>query len=503
MKKILTIIFDGFGYREEIHGNAIKQAVMPNYNKLFTEYPHTLLKASGQSVGLPEDQFGNSEVGHMTIGAGKILRQKQLIADKELAQEEFADNENFIDLIHNAKESNCKVHIMGLLSDGGVHAHINHFIKILEFLKQQDIKEVYFHVITDGRDTDVKSSKKYMNILQKAINEQHLGAIATICGRYYAMDRDNRFERTKLYYDLVTKGKGAKPIDLDKAINTCYAKNATDEFLPPILVNSNGLIRNHDILIWMNYRTDRAKQILTTLTSSTFDKFDNPVNNVNLYTLFIMDKNIKSKVFFTEEHTDNPLGIYLSKLGLTQARIAETEKYNHVTKFFDCEYTGNIEKCDKFLIPSPKVATYDMQPEMSAYEVTKKAISCLEKDYDFILMNYANSDMVGHTGNMTATIKALQVLDSCLGKLIEAAEENFYTIFLLADHGNADIMIDDNENIVTTHTMSKIPFIITDKKVKIREDGNLSNVAPTILKYMDISLPHEMKETKDLFVEES
>lgn len=502
MKKILTIILDGFGYREEVQGNAIKQAVMPNYDKLWNDYPHTLLKASEKSVGLPEGQFGNSEVGHMTIGAGKILRQKMLIASDELNKESFIDNEIFLDMVEYAKEENKKIHIVGLLSDGGVHSHIDHFIKILEHLKKEEVSDVFFHCITDGRDTGVYECKKYLNTLQKAINQNDLGTIASICGRYYAMDRDNRFGRVKIYYDLLTKGKGNKPLDLDKALKICYEKKVTDEFLPPILLNSKGLINDGDIILWMNFRTDRSKEILTSLTSSSFDKFETTVDNLHLYTLFEMDKSLKSKIFFNEDHTDNPLGIYLSKLGLTQARIAETEKYNHATKFFDCEYTGAIDGCDKYLIPSPKVATYDMQPEMSALEVTKKTIKCLEKDYDFILMNYANPDMVGHTGNMNATVKALQTVDECLGKIIEAAEENFYTIILLADHGNADIMIDEKENIVTTHTLNQVPFIITDKKVKLKENGNLSNVAPTILKYLDIALPQEMKDTKDLFVSE-
>lgn len=502
MKKILTIILDGFGYREEVHGNAIKQAVMPNYDNFWNTFPHTLLKASEKSVGLPEGQFGNSEVGHMTIGAGKVLKQKQLIVSDELKKSTFQDNDVFSNMIEYAKEENRKIHIMGLLSDGGVHAHIDHFIMMLEHLKEQKVKDVYFHAITDGRDTDIHDAMKYLTKLQVAINETGVGAIATICGRYYAMDRDNRYERIKLYYDLITKGKGAKPVDLNKAINTCYEKEVTDEFLPPILLNSNGVISNGDVVLWMNYRTDRAKEILTTLTDSAFEEFSNPVSNVNLYTFFEMDKSIKSKSFFIEEHTDNPLGIYLSKLGLTQARIAETEKYNHVTKFFDCEYTGSLKGCDKFLIPSPHVATYDLKPEMSAIEVTKKVLSCIEKDYDFILLNFANPDMVGHTGDMNATIKGLQTIDECLGKIFEAAENNFYTVILTADHGNADIMIDDKENAVTTHTLNKVPFIMNDPKVKFKNDGNLSMIAPTILKYMDIALPDEMKNTKNLFDEE-
>ena len=502
MKKILTIILDGFGLRDEVHGNAIKQASMPNYNKLWESYPHSILKASEKSVGLPEGQFGNSEVCHSVLGAGKILRQKQLIATEELEKETFLDNDTFLDLVEYSKENNKKIHIMGLLSDGGVHSQIQHFLKVLEHLKKQEVKNVYFHVITDGRDTDIHAAKLYLSELQSHINKYELGTISTICGRYYAMDRDNRFERTKLYYDLITAGKGAKPINLDKALNMCYEKNVTDEFLPPILLNTKGLIENNDVLLWINYRTDRAKQILTSLTNPNFDKFENPVNVLNLYTLFPVDKTIKSKTFFKEETSENPLGLYLSKLGLSQARIAETEKYNHVTKFFDCEYTGSIAGCDRFLIPSPNVATYDLKPEMSAVEVTKKTILCMEKDYDFILLNYANPDMLGHTGNMRATIQGLQVVDECLGKIIEAAEDNFYKIILLSDHGNADIMLDENNKAVTTHTLSNVPFIITDSKVHLKETGNLSHVAPTILKYMDIALPNEMKKTKDLFVED-
>ena len=502
MKKILMIILDGFGYREEVHGNAIKQAVMPNYDKLWNDYPHMLLRASEQSVGLPEGQFGNSEVCHTILGAGKLLRQKQLIATEELSKDSFLTNEAFNNMVDYVNERNKALHIMGLLSDGGVHSNIEHFLKMLEHLKTKGVKRVYFHAITDGRDTPVDSCRKYIDMLQQAINENSLGSLATICGRYYAMDRDTNYDRTKIYYDLLTKGKGNKPLDLNKAIDLCYEKKATDEFLPPILVNPEGLIKNGDAVLWMNYRTDRAKQILKALTDEDFKEFNQNVSDIRLYTLFEMDKKIESKIFFQEEVSKNPLGIYFSKLGLTQARIAETEKYNHVTKFFDGEYEGSISNCDKFLIPSPKVATYDLKPEMSALEVTKKTISCLEKDYDFILLNYANPDMLGHTGNLDATIKGLQIVDACLGKVIECAEDNFYTIFLLSDHGNCDIMLDDNDVPVTTHTLSKVPFIITDKKVKLREEGNLSHVAPTILKYMDIALPAEMKETKNLFDED-
>mgnify|MGYP005766397175 CR=1 FL=1 len=502
MKKILTIILDGFGYSEDEQKSAIKQAQMPNYDKFYNENPHTLIKASEEAVGLPKGQFGNSEVGHLTIGAGKILRQKLLIAQEEIAKEEFRINEAFEDMVNYVIDNQKDLHLMGLISDGGVHSHISYILDLLKHLKKEEVPNVYIHVITDGRDTPTTAALNYINVLQEQLNELHFGSIATICGRYYAMDRDNRWDRTHIYYELVTQGKGTKPIDLDKAFATCYQKGATDEFIPPLLLNKNGLIKDEDALLWLNIRTDRAKQILEGLTSLKFDKFIPTVHNLRLYTLFEMDKALNAKIFFEEEKTTNPLGIYLSKLGLTQARIAETEKYNHVTKFFDGEYTGSIKGCDKFLIPSPKVATYDLKPEMSAIEVSKKTILCLQKDYDFILVNFANPDMLGHTGKIPQTVMALQVVDACLGKIFEAAEDNFYTVILLADHGNCDVMLDENNNVVTTHSINKVPFIINDSKVKLKENGNLSNVAPTILKYMDIALPEEMKETPDLIVDD-
>jgi len=496
MKKILTIILDGFGYREEEYGNAIKAAQMEVFNKLWEEYPHSLLKASEEAVGLNEGQFGNSETGHQTIGAGRKILQNETLIDN-LLENEILENEIFKGLLEKKDKT---IHLMGLCSDGNVHAGIDDVINMYELLVKNGFTKIYFHVITDGRDTDPHSSYKYINQIEDKINEYKIGNIATICGRYYAMDRDKNYDRTKSYYELVTKGVGYETNNIKNIIDRMYEKEITDEFLKPIIVNRAGIIKNGDILLWMNYRADRTKQIIASFTDTLFDGFHTyDMSNLEVYSFLPIDKNIPTISFLEEQNIKNPLGLYLSELGITQARIAETEKFPHVTYFFDGGYNGKIPKCNQFHIPSPDVPTYDLRPEMSAVGVTKKCIECMMQDYDFILVNFANPDMVGHTGNYEATVKACMAIDMCLEKIIEKAEENFYKVIILADHGNADIMLDENGEIVTTHTLSKVPFIILDKSVELDEEGDLTNVAPTILEYMDIAVPDEMKETNILF----
>ena len=499
VKKILTIIFDGFGIRDEELGNAVKAANMTNFNNLWKNYPHALLEASGSYVGLLDGQPGNSEVGHMTIGAGRILKQPEILV------KDFLDNPNMEDknMIKLLSMKDKDIHIMGLCSDGNIHASIDHFISMYKILVNNGFTKIHFHIITDGRDTKVNVSYKYIDMLKKVILENNgIGDIATVCGRYYAMDRDENWDRTKLYYDLVVHGKGVSSIDVEKSINSSYQNNITDEFIRPIKCSGN-LIKNGDVLLWMNFRTDRAKQILSAFVSwESFNNFD--VVNMSDLTVFSMlpvDKKIKTNNLVEPVDIKNPLGLYLSELGFTQARIAESEKFPHVTYFFDGGYNGKIEKCDKFHIPSPEVATYDLKPEMSCVEVTKKVLSAMNADYDFILVNFANPDMVGHTGNMDAATKACMAIDICLGKILELAEDNFYKVILLADHGNAEIMINDDGSMCTTHTTSKVPFIICDNKVKLKESGSLINVAPTILDYMDIAAPIEMEGTESLLVD--
>ncbi|MBE6154703.1 MAG: 2,3-bisphosphoglycerate-independent phosphoglycerate mutase [Firmicutes bacterium] len=498
MRKILTVVLDGFGYREEEYGNAIKMADTKNFDKIWENYPHTTLHASEEYVGLNEGEFGNSEIGHMTIGAGRKIKQHgPRITEffKNLPE----DNKEFNEFLESAK--NKTVHIIGLFSDGKVHSNLEHFLSMYDVLKEHETKKINFHLITDGRDTKTNASINFINELEEKIKDDEQASITSICGRYYAMDRDTNYDRTKIYYDLLTRGIGIKAKTATDGILSLYKKNQTDEFLYPLIIKPENTIKDGDIIVWMNYRSDRAKQILRAFTSESFDGFRTyKYKNLPIYTFFQADKNINTINFLEDINVTNPLGLYLSSLGITQSRIAETEKYAHVTYFFDGMYNGKIEKCDKVLVPSPKVDTYNLKPEMSATEVTKKAISAMEKDIDFIFVNFANPDMVGHTGDLDATMKAVTTVDICLERLYEVAKDNFYTMFILADHGNADIMLDEFNNPVTTHTTSKVPFIITDTNVELKKSGDLTQVAPTILEYMDIALPEEMADTNSLFI---
>ena len=492
MKKILTVVLDGFGFSDNTLGNAITLSNPENILNMWNDYPHSLLAASEESVGLEKGQFGNSEVGHLTIGAGRKIKQSINLV-KDFLDEEANDDVMFNEMVNDALENNKTIHIMGLFSDGKVHSDMNHFLKIYDLLINKGITDINFHLISDGRDTKVKDFYKYYTVLDNKIKENKIGNISTICGRYYAMDRDKRWDRTEKYYKLVTRGVGMSGSNVTFMLKRCYDENVTDEYLPPIKTKDFKPIKNGDILIWMNFRTDRAKQIISSFVNNNFEEFSTlDMNLLKVYTLLPIDNKIKTNNFISYNEIENPLGVYLSKLGLTQARVAETEKYAHVTYFFDGESNASLEGCQKYLIPSPKVATYDLKPEMSAIEVTKKVVQCLEKDYDFILVNFANADMVGHTGNLEATKKAITTIDLCLKLLKEKADENFYTLFITADNGNADMMLDETGGIVTTHTISKVPFIITDQKIKLKENGDLTNIAPTILEYMDIAIPKEM-----------
>lgn len=499
MKKILTIIFDGFGYREEEKGNAVKQAKMNNFNRIWNEYPHALLEASEEAVGLNKGQAGNSEVGHMTIGAGRVLKQSEILVNDFFENVDY-ENKNVAKLM---EQKDKDVHIMGLCSDGNIHAGVDDFISMYKLLVNNGFKKIHFHLITDGRDTKVDVSYTFIKMISDLIREYGIGDIVSVAGRYYAMDRDENWDRTKLYYDLVTRGKGVSSINIEKSINSSYVNGVTDEFIKPIVASKN-VIKNGDVLIWMNYRADRAKQILNAFVNyNTFDKFSVlDMSDLLVFSFLPVDKKIKTYNLIEPVEVKSPLGIYLSELGFTQARIAESEKYPHVTYFFDGGYDGKIVGCDKFHIPSPEVATYDLKPEMSCVEVTKKTVSAMNNDYDFILVNFANPDMVGHTGNMDATIRACSAVDLCLGMLLDKAEENFYKVILLADHGNADTMINEDGSVCTTHTTSLVPFIICDGKVKLKSSGSLVNVAPTILDYMDIAVPKDMEGTESLLIEE-
>ena len=504
-KPVMLMILDGFGIAPKGDGNAVEAAKKENFDKLVAKYPHSELQASGMAVGLPDGQMGNSEVGHLNIGAGRIIYQELTRITKEIKDGGFFKNESLLDAMNNAKKNNAALHLMGLLSDGGVHSHIDHLKGLLRLAKEQEVQNVYVHCFMDGRDVAPGSGIEFVKDLESYMAEIGVGQIATLSGRYYAMDRDNKWDRTEKYYNLVINGVGFNILNYETAINNLYRKNITDEFLPPMLINGKNPINDNDALLWLNFRPDRARQILNAINNPDFKEFKTKnLSNFKSYMMFKQDDVVNVKHFFILANPDNlyPIGEYFSDLKLSQARVAETEKYNHVTYFFNAEKSKKFPMCTNYLIPSPNVATYDETPLMSAIDVTKQVKKCLENDFDFILVNYANPDMLGHTGNMDATVTSLRALDKILQTVVESAQDNFYTVMITADHGNCDIMIDDNGEIVTTHTTSPVPFILLDKKITLKEKGDLTNIAPTILKYMDIAIPKEMKESKDLILED-
>ena len=494
MKKVLLCVLDGVGLSKIKDGNALINANKPNIDYLMKEYPNKGINASGTFVGLPDGQMGNSEVGHLTIGAGRIIYQSLELINRAIKDESFYSNESFLNAIRHAKENNSKLHIMGLLSDGGVHSHINHIKTLLKLCKKEDFSNVYFHIFTDGRDTFKESSISYIDDLNNEINELGIGKICTISGRYYAMDRDKRWDRLKKCYDVIVNNTGNKCDDYKKYITDSYEKGITDEFIEPVIIDDSGKIEENDSIIWANFRPDRAIQILRSLVDPNFDGFDRKIfNNLYLTTMMYVSDDVKSDIAFKKEIIDNTLGIYLSKLGKKQLRIAETEKYAHVTYFFDGGRDLDLNLCDRVLIPSPKVATYDLKPEMSARKITSNLLERMDNNYDFIFLNFANGDMVGHTGNYDMTKKAIETIDEMIGKLYKKCMEDEYLFIITADHGNAEEMIDENGNVVTSHTTNLVPFIVTDKNLNIENVNKLSDIAPFILNYMNLNLPDEMK----------
>lgn len=473
MKPVLLCILDGVGIREEKLGNAFKNANTPNFDFLWENYPHTVLNASEEYVGLPKGQMGNSEVGHTNIGAGRIVYQSLELINKSFKNHEIDNNEKLLEIISYVKKNNKKLHIMGLTSDGGIHSHIDHLNGIISIAQKHGLEDkIFIHAITDGRDTLYNSSYSYIEKL-KSQN------IASISGRYYAMDRDKRYERTNLYFDTIT-GNNITNMSIKDYINNSYANNETDEFIKPALFIKDGKIEKDDALIWINFRPDRAIQIVNKIISY----------GTKVLTMMKINNEISAPYLFSHEKIKNTLGEYLSNLGYTQARIAETEKYAHVTYFFDGGETLNLKGCDQILIPSPKVATYDLKPEMSAYEITDTLLKKID-NYDFIILNFANGDMVGHTGNYEKTIEAVEHVDICLGKIINKINEKNGLLIITADHGNCDYMFDKEGNIITSHSLSVVPFIVMKKDLTLT-NGNLSDIASTILELCNIDIPKEM-----------
>ena len=493
MKKILLCILDGVGLTEETHGNAFYQAKTPCLDKLFKEYPNTKLDASGELVGLPMGQMGNSEVGHMNIGAGRIVYQPLGLINSKIKDESFYDNKVLLSILKHVKDNSSKLHIMGLLSDGGIHSHINHFIALLEMCKRKNITNVYFHIFMDGRDTSPYSGEKYIRQLEEKIQKLKLGSIATISGRYYAMDRDNNYDRIEKAYLAMTKGQGEKYTTATTAWENNQKRNITDEFIIPAVINENGLIEDNDGIIFANFRPDRVRELATSLTNKKFKEFEKVhLNNIKLATLMPVSADVIHESAFKIDDLINTLGEYISTKDKTQLRIAETEKYAHVTYFFDGGKEKELKNCKRILIPSPKVATYDLKPEMSAYEITDELLNQIKENKpDMIILNFANGDMVGHTGNYDAAIKAIENVDICLQKIISKINLKEYTTIITADHGNCEVMINKDDSINTQHTTNPVPFIVLDKNIKLKE-GKLGDIAITVLELMNIDIPKEM-----------
>ena len=491
MKKVLLCIMDGVGIRKEDHGNAVRKADTKNLDGLLLKYPHSLLQASGEPVGLPDGQMGNSEVGHMNIGAGRIVYQPLELISKEIRSKKLYDNENLNQIINHVKSNNSKLHLLGLLSDGGIHSHIDHLFGLLDMCKELDMKDVYIHVFTDGRDTLPTLGVTFIKELQKKLDTLGFGKIASISGRYYSMDRDNNWDRIRKSYDVIVNGLGKVIKDPIKYMEDSYKKEVTDEFIKPILLDKAGIISNNDGIIVFNYRPDRLRELFKVITNKDFNEFPHKTfKNIKLVTMMPVSDEVICKNAFLHQKLNNTLGEYLSNKGVKQLRIAETEKYAHVTYFFDGGIEKKLKDCDRILIPSPKVATYDLKPEMSAYEITDKLLSIMS-NYDVVILNFANGDMVGHTGVFDATVKAVEVVDECVGKLYKKCQELGYTLIVTADHGNSDYMLDDNDNVITSHSVFPVPFIITDDKYKLK-NGKLADIAPTLLDIMGIEIPSDM-----------
>ncbi|MGG1292656.1 2,3-bisphosphoglycerate-independent phosphoglycerate mutase [Bacillus smithii] len=498
---VALIILDGFGLRDEVKGNAVAQAKKPNFDRYWNKYPHATLRASGEAVGLPDGQMGNSEVGHLNIGAGRIVYQSLTRVNIAIREGEFGRNETFLGAMNHVKKHGTSLHLFGLLSDGGVHSHIDHMFALLRLAAKEGVKKVYIHAFLDGRDVGQKTAKKYIEQTLEKIKEYGVGEIATISGRYYSMDRDKRWDRVKKSYDAMVYGEGPKYKDPFELVDDSYANGIYDEFvIPSVMVKENGepvaTIQDNDAVIFYNFRPDRAIQISNAFTNEDFREFDRgPKAPKNLYFVCLthFSETVKGYVAFQPTNLDNTIGEVLSQNGLKQLRIAETEKYPHVTFFMSGGREEKFPGEERILINSPKVATYDLKPEMSAYEVADALVKEIEADkFDAIILNFANPDMVGHSGKLEPTIKAVEAVDECLGRVVDLILEKGGVAIITADHGNADEVVTLDGKPMTTHTTNPVPVIVTKEGLELRDGGILGDLAPTMLDLLGIKQPKEM-----------
>lgn len=493
----MLLILDGYGHNPNKHGNAIAMANKPYLDKIFKQYPDSLLGCSGLDVGLPEGQMGNSEVGHLNIGSGRVIYQDLTKITRAIEDRSFFQNPALLQAMNHTKKNGSALHLMGLVSDGGVHSHIEHIFALLNMAKEQEINQVYLHAFLDGRDVPPNSGAGYIEELEKYMKKTGIGRIVTVSGRYYAMDRDKRWDRLEKAYNAMTQGEGLHHSTAEGAVRNSYAREEYDEFVLPTVIDSSVTVEDHDAIIMFNFRPDRAREITRAFVDTDFEGFERKkvCKNLCYVCMTQYDKEIQGvEIAFPPEHHSNTLGEYVSSLGLKQLRIAETEKYAHVTFFFNGGVEAPNPGEDRKLIPSPKVATYDLLPEMSAPAITDAVLKEIESDkYDLIILNFANADMVGHTGNLDAAIRAVETLDRCVHKIVEAVLAKEGQILLTADHGNADCMVDENEDVVTAHSVNPVPVVnISKDPLPLRKGGKLSDLAPTILDMMNLDIPKEM-----------
>ena len=495
-KKALLMILDGWGLGDQKKDDVIFNTPTPYWDYLMNNYPHSQLQASGENVGLPDGQMGNSEVGHLNIGAGRVVYQDLVKINRACADNSIMKNPEIVSAFSYAKENGKNIHFMGLTSNGGVHSSLVHLFKLCDIAKEYNINNAFIHCFMDGRDTDPKSGKGFIEELS-AHCEKSAGKIASIIGRYYAMDRDKRWERVKEAYDLLVNGVGKKATDMVQAMQESYDEGVTDEFIKPIVnANCDGTIKEGDVVIFFNYRNDRAKELTVVLTQQDMPEVGmHTIPGLQYYCMTPYDASFKGvHILFDKENVSNTLGEYLASKGLSQLHIAETEKYAHVTFFFNGGRETPFDKEERILVPSPKVATYDLKPEMSAFEVKDKLVAAInENKYDFIVVNFANGDMVGHTGIYEAIEKAVVAVDACVKDVIEAAKAQDYEAIIIADHGNADHALNEDGTPNTAHSLNPVPCVyVTENKAAKVEDGRLADVAPTILKIMGLEVPAEM-----------
>nr|WP_106780885.1 2,3-bisphosphoglycerate-independent phosphoglycerate mutase [Lysinibacillus timonensis] len=497
---VALIILDGFAFRDEKFGNAVAQANKPNFDRYWNLFPHSTLIASGEAVGLPEGQMGNSEVGHLNIGAGRIVYQSLTRIHKSIREGDFFENEKFLAAIEHVKTNNSKLHLMGLLSDGGVHSHYEHLFALLKLAKQKGVDEVYVHGFLDGRDVGPTTALGYIEETEKQMNEIGVGKFASIHGRYYAMDRDKRWERVQLSYNALVNGIGQTAVSAKLGVENSYSREVLDEFVVPFVITEEGkpvaTIESNDAIVLFNFRPDRAIQLSTVFTNDKFIGFklsEQHPKNLKFVSFTHYSGDVNADVAYETIDLVNTVGEVIARNGLSQLRIAETEKYPHVTFFMSGGREEKFPGEERILIASPKVATYDLQPEMSAYEVTDALLDAIEQDqFDAIILNFANPDMVGHSGMLEPTIKAIEVVDECLGKVVDAILEKGGAAIITADHGNSDEVVTLEGEPMTAHTTNPVPVIVTKPNIELRDDGILADLAPTMLKLLGVKQPQEM-----------